>query len=196
MIRRILRAMFSGIGISFMVGIALSLALWVFGPFLAFGEARPFETVVGRLVGFSVLWIGVLLVVLLILLTGRKRDERLTEEIVTAVDPGPSADEVVTAELGEMREKLRGALSKLRRSRLGRRNLYELPWYIIIGPPGAGKTTAIVNSGLKVPLADDLGKTAIAGVGGTRNCDWWFTDGAVLVDTAGRYTTQESDAQA
>ena len=196
MIRRILRAMFSGIGISFMVGIALSLALWVFGPFLAFGEARPFETVVGRLVGFSVLWIGVLLVVLLILLTGRKRDERLTEEIVTAVDPGPSADEVVTAELGEMREKLRGALSKLRRSRLGRRHLYELPWYIIIGPPGAGKTTAIVNSGLKFPLADDMGKTAIAGVGGTRNCDWWFTDGAVLVDTAGRYTTQESDAQA
>ena len=31
------------------------------------------------------------------------------------------------------------------------------------------------------------------GVGGTRNCDWWFTDEAVLIDTAGRYTTQDSD---
>jgi len=30
-------------------------------------------------------------------------------------------------------------------------------------------------------------------VGGTRNCDWWFTDRAVLIDTAGRYTTHESD---
>ncbi len=30
------------------------------------------------------------------------------------------------------------------------------------------------------------------GVGGTRNCDWWFTDEAVLIDTAGRYTTQDS----
>jgi len=67
---------------------------------------------------------------------------------------------------------------------------------VFTGPMGAGKTTAIVNSGLKFPLADDMGKTAIAGVGGTRNCDWWFTDNAVLVDTAGRYTTQESDAQA
>jgi type VI secretion system protein ImpL len=196
MIRRTLRAIFSGIGITFMVGIALSLALWVFGPFLAFGETRPFESLVGLLVGFSVLWIGVLLVVLLILLTGRKRDDRMTDDIVTAADPGPAADEVVTAELGEMRQKLRSALSRLRRSKLGRRHLYELPWYIIIGPPGAGKTTAIVNSGLKFPLADDMGKTAIAGVGGTRNCDWWFTDNAVLVDTAGRYTTQESDAQA
>ena len=34
-----------------------------------------------------------------------------------------------------------------------------------------------------------------AGVGGTRNCDWWFTDEAVLIDTAGRYTTQDSDAR-
>jgi type VI secretion system protein ImpL len=33
----------------------------------------------------------------------------------------------------------------------------------------------------------------VRGVGGTRNCDWWFTDQAVLVDTAGRYTTQDSD---
>ena len=31
------------------------------------------------------------------------------------------------------------------------------------------------------------------GVGGTRNCDWWFTDEAVFLDTAGRYTTQDSD---
>ena len=31
--------------------------------------------------------------------------------------------------------------------------LYDLPWYVIIGPPGAGKTTALVNSGLKFPLA-------------------------------------------
>jgi type VI secretion system protein ImpL len=95
-----------------------------------------------------------------------------------------------------MRQKLRQALAKLRRSMLGRRHLYELPWYIIIGPPGAGKTTAIVNSGLQFPLADEMGKTAIGGVGGTRNCDWWFTNDAVLVDTAGRYTTQESDAEA
>jgi type VI secretion system protein ImpL len=33
-------------------------------------------------------------------------------------------------------------------------------------------------------------------VGGTRNCDWWFTDEAILLDTAGRYTTQDSNARA
>ena len=40
-----------------------------------------------------------------------------------------------------------------------------------------------------------MGQSAVAGVGGTRMCDWWFTEDAVLIDTAGRYTTQDSDAR-
>ncbi len=31
------------------------------------------------------------------------------------------------------------------------------------------------------------------GIGGTRNCDWWMTNQAVIVDTAGRYTTEDTD---
>ncbi len=74
--------------------------------------------------------------------------------------------------------------------------MYDLPWYAFIGAPGSGKTTALVNSGLKFPLEQRMGKGALRGVGGTRNCDWWFTDEAVFLDTAGRYTTQDSDASA
>ena len=89
------------------------------------------------------------------------------------------------------------ALATLKRtSKSGADVLYDLPWYLIIGPPGSGKTTALVNSGLKFPLAGDRAAQAIEGVGGTRYCDWWFTDQAVLIDTAGRYTTQDSDAKA
>lgn len=196
MIRKFLRAVFSGIGITVMVAVVLSLCLWFLGGFLGFGEARPFDSVTGRLVGMAVLWIFALLVVLVILLTAKKRDLVLAEDIVTATDPVSLGDDVVSSELTEMRTKLKTALARLRKSKGGRRHLYELPWYVIIGPPGAGKTTAIVNSGLQFPLADEMGAGAVGGVGGTRNCDWWFTNNAVLVDTAGRYTTQESDAEA
>ncbi|WP_390915575.1 type VI secretion system membrane subunit TssM [Pseudosulfitobacter sp. SM2401] len=191
------RALGSGIGITIIVSLILSLTLWFVGGFLGFGDARPFDSVLGRLVGLAVLWILALFVILIILLTSKRKDESLVEDMATmAEDTGLEEDEVVTAELGEMRDKLKDAMTKLRKSKFGRQHLYQLPWYVMIGPPGAGKTTAIVNSGLQFPLADDSGAAAIGGVGGTRNCDWWFTDQAVLVDTAGRYTTQESDAEA
>src|SRR5437868_9551465 len=68
---------------------------------------------------------------------------------------------------------------------------------MFIGAPGSGKTTALLNAGLHFPLGDPRSsEQALQGVGGTRNCDWWFTEQAVLVDTAGRYTTQQSDQQA
>jgi type VI secretion system protein ImpL len=99
-----------------------------------------------------------------------------------------------TAEAQALRTRLATALSLLKRSLHSRGYLYEQPWYAIIGPPGAGKTTALLNAGLRFPLAEQMGQGAVAGVGGTRLCDWWFTDQAVLIDTAGRYTTQDSNA--
>ena len=102
---------------------------------------------------------------------------------------GPAGDGEV---LGE---KMQEALAVLRRSSGSSNYLYDLPWYVIIGPPGAGKTTALLNSGIRFPLADASGG-AMAGAGGTRYCDWWFSEEAVLIDTAGRYTTHDSDAEA
>ena len=105
----------------------------------------------------------------------------------------PQASEQ-TEEAQALRTRLTAALDLLKKSLRSRGYLYEQPWYAIIGPPGAGKTTALLNAGLRFPLAEQMGQGAVAGVGGTRLCDWWFTEDAVLIDTAGRYTTQDSNA--
>lgn len=99
------------------------------------------------------------------------------------------------AEINELHVQFKKGLAALKGSRLGAGSginaLYALPWYMIVGPPGAGKTTAIRHSGLDFPIPDSAG--ALRGVGGTRNCDWWFTNEAILLDTAGRFATQEDD---
>ncbi len=123
----------------------------------------------------------------------RKNDDALMSGVTaTAADPSLAAS---AEEMAAMRDKLTNALNLLKKASKSRGYLYEQPWYAIIGPPGAGKTTALLTAGLSFPLAAEMGQGPIAGVGGTRMCEWMFTDDAVLIDAAWpRYTTQDSDA--
>jgi type VI secretion system protein ImpL len=93
-----------------------------------------------------------------------------------------------------LRKRMLEAIQTIKTSKLGLRSgsaaLYELPWYMIIGNPAAGKSTAIANSGLQFPLA---GSRIVQGIGGTRNCDWFFTTDGILLDTAGRYAVNDED---
>ena len=112
----------------------------------------------------------------------RRRDMALAQGVAASTEASEEAQ--------ALRTRLTTALDLLKTSLRSRGYLYEQPWYTIIGPPGAGKTTALLNAGLRFPLAEQMGQGAVAGVGGTRLCDWWFTEDAVLIDTAGRYTTK------
>lgn len=176
----------------------LALVIWFFGPLIAVGEVRPFDSELVRLIIVMVLVVLWGLLNLFFVMRAKKTDEKMVEEIAESQDDETDlTDGAAQEEIDLLKTRLQEAMVELKRSKLGGKGggkyLYQLPWYIIIGPPGAGKTTALVNSGLNFPLADKLGKDAISGIGGTRNCEWWFTNEAVLIDTAGRYTTQDSD---
>jgi type VI secretion system protein ImpL len=189
--------------------IALSLVIWIVGPLLAIAERRPLESTAARLLLIGLIVLAVVLRKLWQAWKARSTNAKVVDQLL--VQPAAAgADGPADAELKVLNSAFAKALQTLKNarfdqgksgvaaawsgmsSRLGKRYLYELPWYAIIGAPGSGKTTALVNSGLKFPLAETLGEHSVKGVGGTRNCDWWFTDQAVLIDTAGRYTTQTS----
>ncbi len=176
--------------------LGFALLVWFGGPLLAIADVRPLETQAARL--FLLLAAGAAF-----LLSGPLQQwqmRRRNAALVDVLQPPAGAHSLAPRfqqALSLLRDGLEttGSTSMLRWWRR-RQQLVRLPWYLFIGAPGAGKTTALLNSGLSFPLADKLGTAPVRGVAGTRQCDWWFTQQAVFIDTAGRYTTQDSDATA
>ncbi|MGK6316971.1 type VI secretion system membrane subunit TssM [Neorhizobium sp. DT-125] len=169
---------------------AICVVIWFYGYLAAYGDFKPLASSSARLTLIGIIiacWLGWLVFTII---RDRRRDKQLVEGIERDAEAEAAASQ--RAEVGEIHNRLKEALQLLRRitkKRFG--YIYELPWYVIFGAPGSGKTTALTNSGLKFPLGDALGSNSVQGIGGTRHCNWWFTDEAILIDTAGRYTTQD-----
>lgn len=182
--------------------IALVVLIWFGGPYLGIGDSQPLASPFNRL----------LAVLILVVVWGgnnfrlRFKATQANDQMIDTLVATPAAAEEAPADLSAeevalLKQRFEEATQHLKQTSLkdrlfGKQYLYDLPWYIIIGPPGCGKTTLLENSGLEFPLARYQEAKKISGIGGTRNCDWWFTDDAVLLDTAGRYTTQDSDSVA
>ncbi|MES0882281.1 type VI secretion system membrane subunit TssM [Roseibium sp. SCP14] len=173
-----------------LIGILALVALvWFGGPFLAIAGVRPFEP----------LWVRLLLIFLLVATIGGWTAYRIYKRVAAnrALEREILEPKASEEDLQILSERMKDALKTLKTaSGNSRTYLYDLPWYLMIGPPGAGKTTALMHSGLKFANARGKGEAQkLEGLGGTRFCDWWFAENAVLIDTAGRYTTQDSDEE-
>jgi len=190
--------------------LAVAFLIWVIGPVIAVGRYRPLESEFVRIVVIVLMFAVWIARVLYRKWRERRLNAQLLNQLRTPTAKDKAAKPEDAPEIKELQSGFTDATAILKNMRFGagadgkapgrfavfdRQYLYQLPWYIFIGAPGSGKTTALVNSDLDFPLADQLGKAAVRGIGGTRNCDWWFTNEAVLIDTAGRYTTHESNRE-
>ncbi len=166
----------------------------------------------GDLIGLSsedgdlrlVIVIGILFLWVFLLLLASGREGRGGRSLERSLQQQAEAQFVAARpdrkeEIKALQEELEKAISALKHSKLGKGKrgtaaLYALPWYMFIGPSASGKSTALLHSGLHFPYLGSSGR-GIQGVGGTRNCDWWFTSEAVLLDTAGRYVSEDEDRE-
>lgn len=177
--------------------IVVALIIWFLGGSIGWQTTYPLAEDLHRYIVIAALFVIWGVWRLWKVIRARRKNQKMVN-LMAAREPELSPDDVAKEEeVGELRERLQDALQGLEKARKksGKSNdsyLYQLPWYIIIGPPGAGKTTLLINSNLNFPLSDTYGRDAMRGIGGTRNCDWWFTDDAILLDTAGRFVIHGS----
>ena len=171
----------------------LAASIWFVGDLLFEDPGWIRLTAIGIIV---LIWV---VISALWLLKARRANKKMADAIAEDAEADMSG-EAISAEEKALKTKFAAAmrdLSKMRfKTKGGVKYIYQLPWYVFVGPPGSGKTTALKaleDSGLQF-LMQSGEKIDIEGVGGTRNCNWVFTNEAVFIDTAGRFTQQGSDA--
>ncbi|MGU3492590.1 type VI secretion system membrane subunit TssM [Xanthobacteraceae bacterium A53D] len=179
--------------------LCVALLIWFVGPYVSVAGYAPLadETARAGVILGLVLSMAASLVVRIIL--ARRANARAIRNLLDTDGLAMLANDRSSDEVEIIRERFESSMRVLREQAIGteagRNYMIQLPWYMIVGPPGAGKTTILKNSGLNFPLADRMGEDPVSGIGGTRYCDWWFSEEAVLIDTAGRYTTQDVNSE-
>ena len=118
-------------------------------------------------------------------LASRSRAALARSEKTSIIQSGNSI-----APLNDLVNKFKDAVLTLKKSSLKRfgNPMYVLPWYMVIGESGSGKSTAITHSSLKSALKPHNPSDPIIQ---TLNCEWWFFNDAVILDTAGRYVSPD-----
>jgi len=177
------------------------VALAGFGTFAAvaygaaklIGDLMPPGPLHGTTGGFLVL---LLLVILLTAISAavrhlagrrsRRRSQQMANELSGDLDRGPVSLDL-RAIVKANNEKFAAAVRDMRKN--AGLNVYDLPWYIVIGDSGCGKTKLINESGLTFSLGKPEGYQL-----GTLNYNWWFTEDAIFIDMAGKLCNPQDDA--
>ncbi|HYE65281.1 MAG TPA: type VI secretion system membrane subunit TssM, partial [Pyrinomonadaceae bacterium] len=177
-------------GLVSLYGIA-SLAVWFLGPSLGLGITEQIIIIALILLTWPL--------VILINHFRRKRAARRAEAPAPGAEAKRSVEQAKAAAAParvyeELMRNTEEAVQWLRSTRLGGAKsgdaVYALPWFLVAGPPGSGKTSLLLSSGLDFHTLPSQRRAEQKIVRPTRHCEWRVTDSAVLLDTSGRYQNE------
>ncbi|WP_254223886.1 hypothetical protein [Burkholderia multivorans] len=179
---------------SIVIVVLLCLAIWHAFPLVTLSGKPLFASVTARILAM----IGVVFVYAGVMLVRwwnqmRRHPGRLRRWLrLGKRGPRPLA----ASRLAEIEDMARATIAQLKAGRAahgrlarlfrGAAHLYDVPWYVVLGPKGSGKTSMLLNSGLAFPLDARL-QHSLAPDDARALPGWWLTNEAVLIDTAGHY---------
>lgn len=172
------------------VSLGLILLLWFEGPRLSIGGIAPLSSYTPRFLACLIVILIAGMVALAWVLRPKATSTALQERPVTLTSASVSETQQVPKALRDTMERgFHLALAVLRRvkppSLFSRSYRYALPWYVVIGSEGAGKTSLLQASDLRFPLREGRDGRISAGP-----LNFSFTDRAVLIETRGPLVPQ------
>ncbi|OIN53334.1 type VI secretion system membrane subunit TssM [Pseudomonas costantinii] len=169
---------------SLLLVLCSAVFVWFFGPLLAVDDHRFWQDSTARLVTISALF---LLWGLAMVLTGGRGAAGLKkpEKQAHHQQLGWVEDEQKHVR-GRFKEAVHRLKTSSRYAGHNERWRNDLPWYLLIGEQGSGKTHLLAAAGLQLPFD----RVEAPPTQGTAYCEWYFANEGVLIDTPGRYLTQ------
>lgn len=162
--------------------------VWFFGPLLAIDDHKFWASPTARLLTISLLFLAWGLGMVFFNERSGKIEKPSQPDAVPSRTLGQARVDDARREIRSRFKRALGTSSSVY-SGGGKRSLKDLPWYLLIGPTASGKTSLLERSGVEFAF-DGVERKPLLDMAGTRDCDWYCSDQAVLIDTAGRYLTQ------
>ncbi len=159
---------------------------------------NPTLSIISKLSGYlPFMFYGVVITILgiagyfiLMIRSARKKQKKEKEEAApepaeAPAEPEPDVPPQAKPAFSSMalRRSFSSATKKLRSNIPGSDYLYKVPWFLMIGEKGSGKTTALDNLELSLPV----GKPMQDGMESGEGCNWWFYDQGVVLDVEGDF---------
>ncbi|RMQ43349.1 Type VI secretion protein IcmF [Pseudomonas cichorii] len=170
-----------------LAALAVTLFIWFVGPLLAVSDYRFWASPTSRLLSISLVFL--LWGLGMVFVSWRNGVRKRQAEADTAIQERLRQQALLEAEQKTLLERFRDAMRVIKLSSLYDGKGERLPWYLLIGPEGSGKTSLLDFSGLDFPL-NKTGRKLTRDTRGTLNSAWYFADQAVIIDTPGRYLEQ------
>lgn len=161
-----------------LVWVVVLILAWWLGPRLTLAQSQPLASVWGRVV-FTLLWLWLALGILAWRLYQGLKRERLAreQEVVLEQDPAQA--------LVDSQQRFLDRWLATLRQHLGKQALYAMPWYLVLGLPGSGKSSLIhrANPANKLnPRLDGELREEAQG----QQIDCWLGEQAVMLDPDGQ----------
>lgn len=170
--------------LSLIVVTIIAASIWFGGPYLCWEDYFPLEQSKQRIYIIATLYLLWLLKYLLLDLD----------------TPAPSqyTDPALRKATAVLQKRFYGALRFLHKTKIARQGknirLNQLPWFLMIGPQSAGKTTLLAKSNVNFILQRQFQGQSEADIKPSEHCDWWVTRDASVIDVPARYFNEISRA--
>ena len=173
----------------FLLALGVAVAIWYFAPNMRFGEYAPFSSMITRAILAVAVVLFLLIILFLIELLSRPKD--VFDGAILKKQELDTSDHIkdfrsIDASLRKVVDNIKSIFGKSFIAGGGR---YRLPWYVVIGPKGAGKSALLDNAGLRM-MQVDSGKWALNFDGFSAR----ITEEAVFVETRGPFERGEGSS--